>query len=188
MRSHLHQKRVRQPDGIHPRRRGDDPGGAAADDRPDLQLRPPGPDRRHGSSSSNNPYESALDVAACGGNPGKPNPRLIAMMANHPEVRQRLRRGGIRHPVRYAFPVGAARHDHRSGELRSGGRPCHHRRDVTRLKENLQQAACGPVKSATPACRADAGDCVKQSWQRVAARSADWSRRGPEWGLSGKRP
>ncbi|GAA4279948.1 DUF2309 domain-containing protein [Gaetbulibacter aestuarii] len=131
----------------------------------------------HGSQTANNPFGSSLDCGACAASPGRHNARLLAKLANMPEVRNVLNK-----EYHYDIPedtvfIGGEHNTTTDAILLfDEDVPASHHEALKILKTDLEKAQ----QTATT----ERLGASKNSVAMAETKANNWGETRPEWGLA----
>ncbi|AJR03104.1 DUF2309 domain-containing protein [Siansivirga zeaxanthinifaciens] len=131
----------------------------------------------HGSHTTNNPFGSSLDCGACAASPGRHNARMLAKLANLPEVKKVLNEThNLEMPENTVF-VGAE-HNTTTDEIVffDADVPQSHKSNLEKIKSDLLKAQ----KTATQ----ERLGVTKNSVALANKKANNWGETRPEWGLA----
>lgn len=137
----------------------------------------------HGSHSTNNLYQSALDCGACGGNPGGANARAAAALFNDPEVRAALAGTGLVIPDDTVFV--AAEHDTVRDVVTVLDRHSIPESHLERVREFEEMQAEAGARLVAERARELPGASSRRPVAKMRRRADDWAEVYPELGLAG---
>lgn len=130
----------------------------------------------HSSSTTNNPYASALQCGACGGHAGGANAQILASILNEGSVRQALRKRGLKIPETTRFL--GAEHDTTTDAVTLVSVPA-----LSSEQKALWRSLEAQLKRAQQAAQEERMAQLPNP-RPGDQRSSDWSEVRPEWGLA----
>lgn len=136
----------------------------------------------HCSTTENNPYASALDCGACGGNHGGSNAKILAAILNIKSVRQTLAERGITIPDDTLFY--AAEHNTTNDEMTLFETDWGHQSHQELLHDLRRDLSLARSTNSQTRCQTFGVTNTSSSIQITKTRSSDWAEVRPEWGLA----